>query len=135
MVKVKAPVATGAPGPRAGRRTKVIDGKKWCRAHQKHHPVDEFPTASASCREGKRSIQNIAGAARAAGKKDWWYDTFNDDMKLKEAVRYYEATCAVKVAGTGKKKKPKTFPVVLYIEEKKESQSCHDERLGARGAR
>ena len=125
--KAKAKAGKAGKGAGGGRPSKVQEGKKWCRAHQKYHAVEEFPAASASCRDGKRYIQNIQQAAICAGKEDWWKETFNDDMKLTEAIRFYEENCAVRLPGT-KKKNPKVFPIMQYLEVKKESNAwIHDD--------
>ena len=113
-------------GKGGGRPSKVVDGKKWCRAHKKYHLLECFPEGSANCNDGKRAVQNIQAAAKAAGRMDWWNETFADDMKLAEAVQYYEDNCApakTKSKQGTKNARPEVFPVVQYMETKKESQS------------
>lgn len=121
MQRSTAPAKKNAQ-PKRGKYSKVKSGMKWCRACHKTLPLDKFPMGSSDCIEDKVAVQNLAGAAKAQGKLDWWKSVLADNDKLKAIVVNYHARCP----RTDKKKRA-TFPIVDWIEEaRQESQILTD---------
>jgi hypothetical protein len=97
-------------------KSKVVNGKKYCRGCAKMESVDLFPNGSTSCAESKKVIQNITTAAHAQGVFPWLVEIQNntDSTEFKKLVANYKIRATIS-GGNAKFQ----YPILQYHEQRK----------------
>ena len=114
----KSPKVGIADGSGKGRK-KVSNGKKFCPAHNKMEPIENFPQGSGQCGEGRKIVQNLRNAAKAQDQMPWFESIARDPKKLAKAVHAYQVRCPPPPPN----KRRASFATLKYVEEVKQEQA------------
>ena len=79
----------GVLDARGKKYRRAVSGKKWCLAHGKYEPVENFPSGSGQCAIGRRILQNLRKAAIAQGMQKWLDKVLADPKLLVKTVAAY----------------------------------------------
>ena len=95
--KTKAKAEPKMKAPAKGRRSKVVNGKKWCKACKQWLDVSSFINGSAQCAEDRKAIQNIRNAAIEQNELEWFTEVMADeDVMVRVVAKYKERRLTAK---------------------------------------
>lgn len=100
------------PGSKPGKTPKGKTETRKCRLCKRQKPTQDWPVNCPNCRDCKQALDNIAYAAKAQNKQEWFREIKQDETRLKKLIVKYQESCP-KILGSTKRP---TFCIAKYSE-------------------